>query len=542
MKMKGNWVVFALLGSSSLALQAAVTLSPVFGDHMVLQRGMEVPLWGKADPGEKVTVKFQAQDKSVQADESGNWRIKLDPLTAGGPETLTVSGSNTLTLTDILIGEVWVGAGQSNMQLATSNFIGNPNNPLVSTICDKNLEALVNAAPYPKVRLFAAAMNNKAVPVAEMKWVPATSESLKTFSAQLSTMGVTLSQKLDVPVGLMLAAIGGSPSSRWLSPQAIADDAACQDSLTKARAAFFPEKEQAAYEEALKKYEVDQAAWNQLSEEEKKAKKAPGKPNPPVPPGVGRWPVGDLHEEVLKPLIGFGIKGVLWDQGESGAFIRGIDQFTIMGALFSSWRKEWGQGEFPFVIVQKPSGGGCAFDENDPVNGWVSEKFQPLPAAPSGNGKGREEMIRIASTYPKIFMVPTSDLGGGLHPMNKFAYGARAARVIQGAIYAQAGEWNGPTMSSCQVEGSTIRVRFQNSGRGLVARHADTVQGFALAGADKKFVWAQAVIDGDSVVVSAPSVPSPLYVRYAWDNGIPWANLFNQDGFPALTFRTDTDK
>ncbi len=540
--MNKVFLVLALGLTSTLALPAGVTLAPVFGDHMVLQRGIEVPLWGRAAPGEKVTVKFQTQEKSAVTDLGGDWRIKLEALAAGGPEIMTVRGSNTLTVTDILVGEVWVGAGQSNMQIPTSSFIGNPNNPMVSTRADKNLEALVNAAPYPKVRFFAAAVNNKPVPAAEMKWEPATSETLKISSAQLSAMGVTLSKKLDVPVGLILAAIGGSPSSRWVTPQAVAEDAACQESLTKARATYFPEKEQAAYEVALKKYDADQAAWTQLSEEEKKGKKAPGKPNPPVPPGVGRWSVGDLHEEVLKPLIGYGIKGVFWDQGESGAFIRGIDQFTMMGALFSSWRKEWGQGEFPFVIVQKPSGGGCAFDENDPVNGWASDKFQPLPAAPSGNGTGREEMVRIASMYPKIFMVPTSDLGGGLHPMNKFAYGARAARVIQGAIYGLPGEWNGPTLAESRVEGSSIRLRFQHVGLGLVTRHAESLQGFAIAGADKKFVWAQAIVDGEAVVVTAPSVPSPLYVRYAWDGPIPWANFFNQDGFPALTFRTDRDK
>jgi sialate O-acetylesterase len=538
-------LALSVIGSSvgMEAVEAALSPAPVFGDHMVLQRDKRVPVWGTADAGAHITVTFGRSSAKGVAAADGTWRVEIGPFPASAsPANLKIISNkgDQREIKDVLVGEVWVGSGQSNMQLASANFIGNPNNPQVSTVADKNLEALIDGAPYPQVRLFAAAMNNKPVPAADMKWTPATQETLKTFSAQLGTMGVTLSRKLDVPVGLMLAAIGGSPSSRWLTPQAIAEDHACQEVLAQARAKFSMEKEQAAYQEALKKYESEQAAWSRLSDAEKKTRKAPGKPSPPVVPGTGnRWPVGDLHEQVLKPLIGYGIRGVFWDQGESGAFIRGIDQFTLMGALFASWRKEWGQGEFPFVIVQKPSGGGSAFDANDPVYGWASDKFQPLPPSPPGDGKGREEMIRIAAAYPNVFLVPTSDLGGGLHPVNKFAYGTRAARVIHGAIYGKPGAWNGPTLEETQVQGDKIRVRFRHVGQGLVARHTDALQGFAIAGADKKFVWAQAVIDGDAVVVSAPSIPKPLYVRYAWANSIPWANLFNKDGFPALSFRTD---
>ena len=538
-------LIALLIGGAGVlpAVETALRPAPVFTDHLVLQRDRKVPVWGVAKPGTTITVSLGAARGSALADPQGAWRVEIGPLPANAtPSTLAIASDHgeRCDLQDVLVGEVWVGAGQSNMQLGSSNFIGKPNDPRVSTVADRNLEALVNGAPYPKVRLFAAAMNNKPVPTAELRWVPATTASLTTFSAHLSAMGVTLSRELDVPVGLMLAAIGGSPSSRWVSPQAIEADPACQQSLAQARAAYDPAKEKAAYDLALTKYEADLATWNQLPEAERKTKKAPSKPGLAGPPGTGRWPVGDLHADVLRPLIGYGIRGVLWDQGESGAFIRGIDQFTLMGALFASWRTEWGQGEFPFVIVQKPSGGGCAFDPADPVYGWAADAFKPLPAAPASGGRnGREDMLRIAAAYPHVTLVPTSDLGGGLHPVNKFAYGARAARVILGAVYGRLGAWTGPTMASCTVEGATIRVRFQQIGQGLVTRHADAVQGFAIAGADKKFVWATAAIDGDAVVVSAPSVPKPAFVRYAWDVQIPWANLFNRDGFPALSFRTD---
>jgi len=527
------------LHADEMALQPA----PVFTDHMVLQRDRRVPVWGVAKPGTTITVTLGTARGTGVTDAQGAWRVEIGPLPVNAvPAVLSITSDHgeRRDLQDVLVGDVWVGSGQSNMQLPCASFIGHPNDPFISTVPDHNLEALVNGAPYPKVRLFSTVMNNYAVPTANLRWVPATTESLKTFSAQFATMGVTLSQQLDVPVGLMLVAVGGSSASRWLTPQAIADDPACQQAVIKARATFDPAKEQATYQQALTKYESAQNAWNQLPEAEKKTKKAPGKPSPPVEPGVGLFTVGDFHDKILKPVIGYGIRGVLWDQGETGVFIRDIDQANVMGALIASWRKEWGQGDFPFVIVQKPSGGGCAFDPADPVYGWAADAFKPLPPASDAGGKnGREPSLRIAAGNPNVTLIPTSDLGGGLHPVNKFAYGARDARVILGAIYGRPGAWSGPSMASCTVEGAAIRVRFKQVGQGLVARQADAVQGFAIAGEDRKFVWATATIEGDAVVVSAPTVTKPLYVRYAWDVQIPWANLFNRDGFPALSFRTD---
>lgn len=522
---------------------ATLTPAPVFSDHMVLQREMEVPVWGTALPGEKITATFSGKSASAVAGPDGVWRLKLGPFAANdqpGVMTLSSDRGDSVAIKDVLVGEVWIGSGQSNMQMRTASFIAHPNAPQVGTVPDKNLQAMVAGAPYPTVRLITTVANNNPIPPAELRWTAATGETLTYFSAELSAMGVTLSQKLNVPVGLMLAAIAGSPSCRWLTPAAIAEDPACRELLAKANATFSMEKEQAKYTAALQKYEADLAAWNQLPEDQKKAKKAPGKPSVPVKPGEGqRWPVGDLHEQVLAPFIGYGIRGVLWDQGESGAMISSIDHNTLMAALIRSWRREWGQGDFPFVLVQKPSGGGCAFDEADPVFGWAADKFQPLPPTASGRGDGREAMIKLASN-PNSFLVPTSDLGGGLHPINKFGYGARGTRVILGAIYGQPLEWSGPFYDGSKVEGSKIRVHFTHTGQGLVFRNGEKLQGFAIAGADKKFVWADAQIEGNDVIVSSPTVPTPAFVRYAWDGAHPWANLFNKDGLPAPTFRTDS--
>jgi len=187
--------------------------------------------------------------------------------------------------------------------------------------------------------------------------------------------------------------------------------------------------------------------------------------------------------------------------------------------------------------VQKISGGGPAWDYEDPVTKNGS-KFGPLPAAVPADGAYRETHIKIAS-YPKTAMVIASDLGSGTHPTNKSGYGARAVRVAQGFVYGENVEYYGPVYASHKVEDGKVRIKFTHTGQGLAARHADKLQGFAIAGEDKKFVWADAVIDGDSVVVSSATVPKPVAVRYAWAGNFPWANLFNKNGLPAQTFRTD---
>lgn len=517
--------------------------APVFSDHMVLQRDMEVPVWGTASPGEKITASFAGKSATAVTGADGAWRLKLGPFAANDqPSTLTLSSDKggAVKIKDVLVGEVWVGSGQSNMQIWTTNFIGHPNNPMVSTNADLNLQALVDAAPYPTIRLIASAANNKPLMPQEIYWTPATKEAVVEFSAQLSAMGVELQKQLHVPVGLMLSAIGGSPSCRWVAPAALAADPAVQADIAKAMTTYNPEKEKADYEAALAKYQTDQAAWDALSTDQKVGKKAPGKPNPPVKPGEAmRWAIGDLHGQVLAPFIGYGIRGVLWDQGESGAFLRGIDQHAVMGVLFRSWRQEWGQGEFPFVLVSKPSGGGCAFDPSDKINAWCTDPFKPLPPNANGNGKNHDEMASLGQ-YPSVFLVPICDLGGGLHPMNKFAYGARDSRVILGTIYGQPLEWSGPLLADAKVENGKIRLHFTHTKGGLVPSKGEKLQGFAIAGADKKFVWADSEIQGDDILVSAASVPTPLFVRYAWDGSHPWANLFNGEGLPARPFRTDS--
>ena len=247
---------------------------------------------------------------------------------------------------------------------------------------------------------------------------------------------------------------------------------------------------------------------------------------------------GYLYEANIKQYIPYAIRGVLWDQGESGTAIRDVDQYTLMGALIRGWRNTWGQGEFPFLYIQKPSGGGPALNPADPVTAAAS-KFVPEPASAAGDASYREVHIRIRE-YPSTFLVISSDLGTDTHPWNKSGYGARASRVALGAVYGHKIEYYGPVYDSFKVDGSKVQVKFTHVGQGLVAAQSEKLQGFAVAGEDKKFYWADATIDGDTVVLHSDKVAKPVAVRYAWSAAIPWANLFNKDGLPTQTFRTDS--
>jgi sialate O-acetylesterase len=509
-----RFVASAFLGSAMWlpAGRAEVKVTPVFGDHMVLQRELAAPIYGTAAPGEEVTVKFRDQEKSTRAGADGKWVVKLDKLTAGGPDVLTIG---TLAIKDVLVGDVWIGSGQSNMEIASKNFVaGDP-------VLAKN----VAAGPYPQVRLFST--RGKKI------WEEATPETCEYFSALLFSFGMPLQKEIGVPVGLMSPAVGGTPSGYWLSEEAYRADAACRAAAEKFAKTYDYDAAKAKYDQAL-------ADWKTAAE----AAKAEGKPvprGPTVPAKAGESPgkIGNLYEALVRPMVGFGIRGVLWDQGEAGTAITGVDQYTLMGALIRGWRQEWGQGEFPFLYVEKPSGERCAFDPANPV----TEKASPLAKLPAqvpplSAGSYRDTHIRIMQ-YPQTAMVTSSDLGNMTHPTNKSGYGLRATRVALGFVYGKKIEIYGPLYASHQIEGDKVRLRFTHVGQGLAPAQAEKLQGFAIAGEDQKFVWAEAVIDGDSVVISSASVPKPAAVRYAWSQQIPWANLFNKDGLPAPAFRTD---
>ena len=484
---------------------AEPTLDPMFGDHMVLQREMPVPIWGTAKPGEKVTVSFRAQKKETTADQEGKWMVKLDPLEVGQPGTLTVAATTTLVLEDVLVGEVWLGSGQSNMGRSVGRFADG----------DEVLAAMAKAGPYRDLRLYRG------------EWKVAADDEIGGFSALMFSFGVPLQEELDVPVGLIVGAVSATASGRWLSPEMLLDDPDLKRLLESDESGKTLLEEIEAYPATLAKWE---AAANRAD--------ADGKPVPekPQPPGH----IGDLYARFIEPVVPYAIRGVLWDQGEHGMGVPGVDrQFPVMHALIQGWRKAWGQGDFPFLCVQKPSGGGCAWDAQGNPLTRMAGKFVPQPTEPNppGNGNWRCGQVRLVD-LPKTAVVITSDLGGGIHPADKSSYGRRCCDVALSYVYAANTPIYGPLYDSHEVEGNQIRVRFKHAGKGLVARHSDKLQGFEIAGKDEPWYWAEARIEGDTVVVSSDKVPHPVHVRYKSHNSCSWANLFNKARWPAFAFNT----
>jgi sialate O-acetylesterase len=456
------------VGESWAVARGELRLSKVIGSHMVLQRDVPPVIWGWGKKGQDVMVALDGKNKAtVKVDEKGAWQATLKPVKADGKTHKLVvtqktgEGEEKIELEDILIGDVWIGSGQSNMAGGVAGYARG----------DKVLATLA-AGTYPHLRL---CYGNGG------PWQLSTPQTNRGFSALLFSFGQRLQKDLDVPIGLIQGAVGGTPSGRWLTDEMVA--------------------------KGVKR---------------KGFRAANG---------------GDLYRRFILPVAPYRIRGVLWDQGESGTAIPGLDQFTTMGALIRGWRDAWGQGEFPFLYVQKPSGGGCAWDKSKPTT-RMAQDFAALPAAPQqGNAGGyRAHHVRIMQ-HPGTAMVTARDLGSGTHPLNKSGYGHRAAQVALGFVYKQEVEIYGPIYASHKVEGDKIRVQFKHIGGGLATKYGDGLQGFAVAGKDGKYHWAKAVIDGDSVVVSSSDVPRPVAVQYAWDRNAPWANLFNKDGLPALIFR-----
>lgn len=505
-----NWCI----ALAAEATRAEVRLPEVFSDHMVLQRYLDVPIWGTSEANQTITVRFREQTVVTVADDQGRWLVRLEPLEAGGPDPLVVEGCSTVEFRDVLVGDVWVGSGQSNMAGAVASYA--KDDPVLAQWAEPS---------YDRLRLCRGQGGG---------WQLADPATIRRFSALLFAFGHQLHSELDVPIGLIVGAVGGTPSGRWMTQPMLDVDQPSQQVLQIAAERHCPERQRALYQHAL-------SAWEkavQRSVEE--GRREPRKPPRPVDVGqIRTGSVGDLYEIHIQPIVPFGIRGVLWDQGEGGTAIEGLDQFHAMGALIRGWRKAWGQGDFPFLYVQKPSGGGCAWDPSDPVT-HRADAFQPLPDQPAqGNEGGYRQLHSRIRLHPCTAMVTARDLGSGVHPPNKSGYGRRAAQVALGFEYLKPVPIYGPMYESHTIEGNRVRIKFRHVGKGLAWKHGDGLHGFSIAGSDRVFYWAQAEIDGDTVLVCSPDVDHPGIVRYAWAASSPWANLFNLDGLPAVAFSTD---
>jgi len=480
---------------------AAVRLPAVISDHMVLQAGMNVPIWGWADPGERVTVTLDGQSASAMAGPSGRWTVHLGPMKAGGPVAMTVAGRNTVTVKDILVGEVWLCAGQSNMEL-----------PLRESA---DAQAEIARATYPRIRLFQHAEKRSAdepLPDLPGQWAECSPETAAVFSAVGYYFGRDLHQALQAPVGLMASNWGGSLAEAWISQASFDSDPDLKAAVEKYR------KDMAGY---IRTFEEKWAQWR---EDAQKAK-AEGKPPPPQPPPVpdpktipGRPTT--LYNAMIAPLVPFGIAGVIWYHGEANV-PRAYAYRKVLPALIGDWRRNWGQGDFPFLIVQLP---------NHEARGALPEESEWAEL---------REAQWMALAVPRTALAVTIDLGDSkdLHPKNKEDVARRLVLAALGTVYGKDVVYSGPLYESMKIEGRKARIRFKHVGGGLAAK-GGKLTGFAVADDDRQFVWADAVIDGDTVVVSCRDVTRIVAVRYGWADN-PACNLYNQEGLPASPFRTD---
>ncbi len=645
--------------------RADVTLPSVLGDHMVLQRGQDVPVWGRAEPGETVTVTFADQRAAATADEQGRWRVTLAPMEASKtPRTMTIAGHNTLTLRDILVGEVWVCSGQSNMQW-----------PVLRS---NDAEAEIAAADYPQIRLFNAARTVSDAPAFTIKgqWAPCSPQSVRAFSAVGYFFGRDLYDALDVPIGLINTSWGGTPAEAWTSAEALGaheETAVLLDQWEKRLAdyprvlaewkkareaeeqgqpsvpAFHKDPGNEGVKQGFAAPDFDDAQWADAKlpgawEESgqdfdgvvwyRKRVELPagmvgqdltlrlgtiddfdttyvngqqigsttdgnawmtprrytvpaeltrdgvvtlavrvfdhfgagGFTGPPsdmrlegpdgasvplagawkmhvaqrLPNAVGpnnnqrnrRPPRGpdsphrpaNLYNGMIQPFVPFAIRGAIWYQGESNA--GRFDQYRVLlPAMIGDWRNAWGQGEFPFGIVQLAN-------------------FKAASDRPSDTAwaRLREAQDHTAQTTPNAGLAVIIDIGEAddIHPRNKQDVGKRLARWALADVYGRSVVKSGPRFTRAQVGGDKITLHFDQTADGLTTTDGHPPAEFTIAGADGRFVWADARIDGDTVVVWSADVPEPKYVRYAWADNPDRVNLVNSEQLPAAPFRTDT--
>ncbi len=493
-------------------VHSEVTLPHIIGSNMVLQRDMQAPIWGWASPSEKVTITLSTEAEGVEpistttavADADGNWQTKLPAMAAGGPYTLQIKGSNTIELTNVLFGEVWVCSGQSNMQWSVN--------------ASKDNEAEIAAAMYPKIRLFYIPRVPSGLPQQDVDadWYETSPETIPQFSAVAYYFGRKLYKNLDVPIGLINTSWGGTRIEPWTPPVGLASVPAIA-SVNK-EVEDIQANYQAQLPEKMKAIEDWIAETRKALETNAQLRQMPDNTHPLAHQGR---PTA-LYNGMVHPIVPYAIRGALWYQGESN-LRDGMLYHEKMKALINGWREVWGQGEFPFYFVQLA-----------PFN-YGGRNASPffLPQI--------WEAQTATLALPNTGMAVTTDIGNlrDIHPRNKQDVGRRLALWALAKDYGRDDvTYSGPLYKSMTVEGNTIRLTFDHVGSGLTSRDDEPLTWFQIAGEDKEFVEANATIDGDTLVVSSDAIANPVAVRFGWHQSAE-PNFMNKEGLPASPFRTD---
>ena len=496
-----SFFLFLLFVSTS---HAQLSLPAIFGDHMVLQQKQSNPVWGWAAPGEIVKVSIHGQSHMTEADQKGYWKVNLRPIPAGGPYRMEIEGEQSkFFFDDILVGEVWICSGQSNMQwpLSLSN----------------SAELEIMTANYPNIRLISVPRVGTQEPQNDFKgeWTACSPETVRDFSAVGYLFGRRLQNALDVPIGLIDNAWGGSSAEAWVRRDVLENDGRFDELMS------WWKNQEASYDypSILDDWEKRVAEWKTMDQ----ANRPPQPPRRPNNPMVGQHRPANIYNGVLHPTIGYGIRGVIWYQGESNAS-RAYQYRDLFPLMIQHWRDEWGQGDFPFYYVQ--------------LADFRAESDQP---GDSDWAELREAQTMTMDRLPNVGEAVIIDVGEGrdIHPRNKQMVANRLARWALARDYHKNIQFRGPAYRSMKIEGNKVTLTFNHVGQGLYAFDEREPQGFTIAGEDKKFVKAQAkIISSNQMEIWSDNIQNPVSVRYAWADN-PICNMYSRDGLPMTPFRTD---
>ncbi len=494
------------------AAHAELKLPAVIGDHMVLQQKQTNRIWGWDAPGTKVTVEFAGQTRSSEAGADGRWDVKLDPLPANAkPQVLAITGSSKREIQDVLIGEVWMCSGQSNMGFTVGGDFKGDIEAAASNLPNLRLIKVPNVGTQELQNDFKG------------EWKPSNAESAKPFTAVGFFFGRYLHQILGVPVGLIDNAWGGSAAEAWIRRETIEKDPRFKmllDGWKQREIELGSDKAKADYEAAL-------ANWNVNVEALKKAGLKPGQqlPRPPNSPQQtlgGNARPGNIFAGVVNPTLGYGIKGVIWYQGESNAG-RAWEYAQLFPFMIEQWRKEWQQGDFPFYWVQ--------------LADFMAEKAEPGDSSWAELRETQTKTMKLPNTGQAVII----DLGEGkdIHPKNKYDVAARLVRWALVKDYGQNFAYRSPEFKRVAIDGAKATITLDMFGGKLRPFDVQDARGFAICGEDK--VWHLArgkIVAEDRIEVSSDQVAKPVAVRYAWADN-PVCNLFSDQGLPVTPFRTD---
>ena len=470
----------SLLSGNGHAL-AQPQLELLFADHAVLQRGRPIPIWGEAVPGSSVKIRLAGKEAAAQADAAGKWKTTLPALPAGGPFEISVSdGSGQVVSKDVMVGDVWLCAGQSNMAFRLKEAMG----------ADLDLAA----ADLPAIRHFNVEPKASTKPldrldtaVQKQGWVVSKPQSAGEFSAVAFYFARELNRQTGVPIGLVTAAWGGTPIQAWTDPEQLRD-------LPSAKRAF----------DDLDKIVAKMQANSTLAVN--------------GPEVLLQNRLGADYHGMIHPLAPFSFCGVLWYQGEQNAGAGRSDYTEVLKRMIAGWRRDFGNEALPFYWVQLPN---------------FTDRYE-------GAWPQTREALLYGLRIPNTGMATAIDQGESfdIHPRCKSEVGRRLARVALAKLYGKPIVYSGPVYCGMQIEGAGIRLDFAHQGGGMISKDRGELREFQIAGEDQKFVEAKAIIEKGTVFVWSNEVPQPKSVRYAWKNN-PNVNFFNREGLPAVPFRTD---